>query len=139
MLPALVRERCGERRSRQLHAFITALVRAAAETGRVGMDPEHAAALAEFRRFNYDHIYMRPASVTQNRSVIRLLQALVEFHADRPNSIPRPAARAGLDPGSDHALREAVTYVGGMTDRYAFAQARALLGWRSAELPVGVG
>jgi dGTPase len=139
LLPAVVRERCGDRRSRQLDSFNGGLVGTVRATGTVGLGEDLAEALAEFRRINYDHIYMRPASVTQNRSVIRLLQALVEFHADRPNSIPRPAARAGLDPGSDHALREAVTYVGGMTDRYAFAQARALLGWRSAELPVGVG
>ena len=41
-----------------------------------------AEALAEFRAFNYDHIYMRPASLAQSDSVIRLLRALVEYHAE---------------------------------------------------------
>jgi dGTPase len=40
--------------------------------------------------------------------------------------------------GSEAALREAVTYVGGMTDRYAFAQATELLDWPERELPVGI-
>jgi dGTPase len=35
-------------------------------------------------------------------------------------------------------VRSAVTYVAGMTDRYAFRQAVALLGWDPAKLPTGV-
>jgi len=36
------------------------------------------------------------------------------------------------------ALREAVTYVSGMTDRFACQQALALLGWDRSQLPKGV-
>ena len=99
-----------------------------------------AEALGMFRRFNYDHIYMRPASVEQSRSVIRVLQALVDHHADRPHALPRPDEQIrDVEPGSATAYRLAVTYVGGMTDRFAFDQARTLLRWRSADLPVGIG
>ena len=35
-------------------------------------------------------------------------------------------------------MRAAVAYVAGMTDRFAFRQAVALLGWDLAKLPVGV-
>ncbi len=139
LLPPVVRERCGVRRSQQLGAFIDGVVAATSATGGVSMTEPLADALAEFRRFDYEHIYMRPASLEQSRSVIRVLRALVEHYADRPNAIPRPAAADGaLAPGGDAALREAVTYVGGMTDRYAFALARTQLGWRREDLPVGV-
>jgi dGTPase len=138
LLPPVVRERCGERRSQQLGAFIGGVVEATAGTGRVGMTDPLAHALAEFRQFNYDHIYMRPASLEQSRAVIRVLQALVEHYADRPNALPGTDRHGGTDPGSPRALRDAVTYVGGMTDRFAFAQARARLGWRTDDLPVGV-
>jgi dGTPase len=139
LLPPLVRQRCGERRSRQLHAFIDGVVQATRSTGRVGMTEDRAEALAEFRRFNYDHVYMRPASVAQSRSVIRVLRALVEHYADRPNALPRPAERLhGVEPGSAQAFREAVTYVGGMTDRFAFNEARVRLGWRTEDLPAGI-
>ena len=40
--------------------------------------------------------------------------------------------------GSPEALRAAVTYVAGMTDRFAFRQAVALLGWDPGKLPAGV-
>jgi dGTPase len=138
-LPALVRERCGDRRSRQLHAFIDGVVQAVRRTGTVAMEEPLAEALSEFRRFNYQHIYMRPASLEQNASVIAVLRALVEHFGEQPAAMPRPAAARGeLVPGSEAALREAVTYVGGMTDRYAFTQAIELLGWRAQDLPVGI-
>ena len=35
-------------------------------------------------------------------------------------------------------MRAAVTYVAGMTDRFAFRQAVALLGWDPSKLPTGV-
>src|SRR6476469_7014752 len=57
-LPPVVLSRCGDRRSQQLHAFITGMIRAAADTGRIGMTTPEAEALAEFRRFNYERIYL---------------------------------------------------------------------------------
>ena len=84
-----------------------------------------AEALGAFRHFNYDHVYLRPASVEQARSVIDLLRALVEHYADRPNLLPDAH---GLDAGSPEALRAAVAYVGGMTDRFALQQHARLLG-----------
>jgi len=131
-LPAIVRDRCGERRGHQLGAFITAMIDAAGQTGRVGMTAEDAEALAEFRRFNYDNVYLRPASQEQAHAVIRLLRALVEHYAAHPELLPDDAATGETE------LRDAVTYVGGMTDRFACRQAVALLDWDIAELPRGI-
>jgi dGTPase len=139
-LPPVVVERCGHQRSRQLHALIDGVVAAVVSTGAVAMTEPMAEALSEFRRFNYERIYMRPASVAQSESVIKVLRALVEHHAEHPDRIPRPAPQGTpLLAGSEAAFREAVTWVGGMTDRYAFDQAIALLGWERSRLPVGVG
>jgi dGTPase len=137
-LPPIVRERCGTRRSRQLDSFIGGVVDAIRATGTVAMTEPMAAALGEFRRFNYDRIYMRPASLAQSASVIKVLQALVEHFGEHPTQMPRPASD-DVEPRGKEALREAVTYVGGMTDRYAFAQAIELLDWPIRELPVGIG
>jgi dGTPase len=134
-LPELVRSRVGDDRSQQLGTFVRAMIQATAETGRIGMIEPIAEALALFRRFNYEYVYMRPASVAQAESVIALLQALVEHFADRPNLLPDAH---GQDAGSPAALRSAVTYVGGMTDRFACRQALALLGWDRNRLPAGI-
>ncbi len=134
-LPAIVRDRCGERRSLQLGAFITAMIQAATQHARVGMMADGAEALAAFRRFNYDNVYLRPASQEQARSVISLLQALVEHYAVNPQLLPDDTDD---DAGSAAALHDAVAYVGGMTDRFACRQAVALLGWDVARLPQGI-
>ncbi len=59
--------------------------------------------------------------------MISLLQALVEHFADRPNLITD--GTDAVVAGGDEALHLAVTYVAGMTDRYACRQGVALLGW----------
>ncbi|MGH9045840.1 MAG: HD domain-containing protein, partial [Acidimicrobiales bacterium] len=153
MLPPVVGARLGTRRSAQLDACIGALVRTLLDTGRVAMDPETAEALAAFRACNYEHIYLRDASVAQGRAVIAVLRALVSHFSDRPYAIPavreagEPAAgdlgagdlgAGDLGGGEPAAVMAAVTYVAGMTDRYAFRQAVALLGWDPAKLPRGV-
>jgi dGTPase len=97
------------------------VVDTALRTGEIGMESAMADTLAEFRAFNYDRIYMRPASVEQGKAVVRVLHALVEHYA-----------------GSGQPLREAVTYVAGMTDRFAFEQAVAHLGWDPGTLPAGL-
>lgn len=135
MLPPVVRERCGATRSAQLGSLIGGVVDAVTATGAVGMTEPLAEALAAFRACNYERIYMRPASVAQGRAVGRVLQALVEHVTERPNLIPGVADQGGLPAGSAEALSAAVTYVGGMTDRYAFQSAVAHLGWDPADLP----
>jgi len=107
-------------------------------SGRVGMDEARADALAAFRRGNYEQIYFRPASVAQGATVIAMLRALVEHFADQPNRIPGVEATAGIAGGSDDAVRAAVAYVAGMTDRFAMASAVADLGWDPRSLPRGI-
>jgi dGTPase len=122
MLPPMVAERCGTSRGPQLGAFIDALVIGTLSSGRVGMHDDMADALAALRTFNYERIYLRPASVTQGKTVVEVLRALVEHFADRPNLIP---GHDGLAAGSAGAVRAAVNWVGGMTDRYAFDTLKA--------------
>jgi dGTPase len=141
-LPLSVRALCGERRSAQLGAFINGVVSASLRTGQIGMEEEEAEALAAFRTCNYQRIYLRDASLRQGDAVISVLRALVEHFSDRPHLITEQGPTAEDTPdvvaGSERAVRAAVTYVAGMTDRFAFRQAVALLGWDPAKLPAGV-
>lgn len=137
-LPAEVQALCGRTRPAQLGAFIGAMVDAVEGTGRIGMDGEHADALAVFRRCNYERIYLRPASVAQGDAVIALLRALVAQFADHPNRIPDVRDGGGLTAGDAEAVHAAVTYVAGMTDRFAVASAAGELGWDPSRLFRGV-
>ena len=142
-LPEVVRERCGDRRSSQLGAFIDGLVATVLDTGRIGMAEPMAEALAAFRAANYRHVYLREASVAKGAAVVAVLRALVDYYGDRPNAIPAVQEAGGLsaghlEGGQPEAVRAAVTYVAGMTDRFAFRQAVAVLGWDPGKLPKGV-
>ena len=134
-LPAIVTSRCGTTRSQQLGKFITSMVRAAMNSGRIGMEPDIAEALAAFRKFNYEQVYLRPESRHQADQVIALLRALVEFYTAAPIHLPE-ALRATS--GSVEAQRSAVEYVAGMTDRFACRQGAVLLGWSTDRLPRGI-
>lgn len=135
-LPAIVADRCGVTRSSQLGTFVRAMAEATAQTGRVGMTAEEAEALAEFRRFNYENVYLRPESRAQADAVIAVLRALVEHYASNPSALPEPFLLERGD-DTDH-LRTAVAWVSGMTDRFACDRAVELLGWPEEQLPRGI-
>lgn len=126
---------CGRTRRDQLRTFVHAVIDAVESTGRVGMADGPAQALAALRSFNYERIYTRPESVAQAVAVVDILRALVEHFAERPWGI-RQGVEA--DPGSPAAVHAAVSWIGGMTDRYAFDTAVRVLGWPEARLPQGI-
>jgi len=132
-LPAEVTEVCGRSRRDQLNTFVRAVSRSIVEQGEIAMPAIEAAALATLREFNYERIYVRPASLAQSRAVIDVLHALVEHYSEHPALVPGVTS-----PSGDASLRAAVEYVAGMTDRYAFEQAVAELGWDRSRLPQGV-
>jgi dGTPase len=130
-LPREVADVVGVRRAHQLNAFITAVLETIAEVGRVGMRTPEAQALAAFRAFNFERIYLRPESVAQADRVIELLRALTEWFSVHP-------VDDGVVAGAPEAVAAAVHHVSGMTDRYALSLAVEHLGWDRAKLPRGV-
>jgi len=131
-LPAEVAEVVGADRRTQLHGFITAMVETIRDTGFVGLRQAEADALAAFRAFNYERIYLRPEAVTQADLSARLIAGLAEFYLTHPSHLPEAG---GLVPGSPAATAAAVRYVSGMTDRFAHRAALDHLGWDERTLP----
>ena len=126
---------CGRTRREQLRTFVHAVLATVDQRGEIGMQPAEAGALAALRAFNYEHIYVRPASLAQSQAVVEVLRALVEFYAAHPHRLPTVV---DAEAGSEDVLRAAVAYVAGMTDRYAFDTAVAELGWDPDRLPRAV-
>jgi dGTPase len=139
-LPAEVRDVVGLAPSEQIGTFVTAVLDAVDRTGAVGMTEPAASALAAFRAFNFERIYLRPAARRQAERVVRLLAGLVDHFADAPRRIPmvRDGEVPAPEAGSPEAAALAVHYVSGMTDRFALGLGVELLGWRPDDLPRGV-
>jgi dGTPase len=113
------------------------MIRTIRETGIIGMDGPTAEALAAFRTFNYETIYLRGPSREQAQSVVHMLRALVENFVKNPMLIPNIAEQNG-EVSDVVILHEAVAYVAGMTDRFACRSAVALLDWPEDKLPSGI-
>jgi dGTPase len=122
-LPIPVRSTLGRNRSAQLATLIEAMVATTTSTGTIGMRADAAEALDAFRAFNYERIYLRPASNDQADRVVRMLRAITEHLLAQPE-------------GTD--VRQVVSYVAGMTDRFACDLAVRELGWPVDELPRGI-
>lgn len=139
-LPEAVLTMCGQRQSRQVSAFVKDAIETIWRTGRVGLSREMGETLDAFRKYNYEHIYLRPASNMQAQKVITMLRGLVEFYGERPGLIPDVADGSRAFPTSDSSdsLFESVRYVSGMTDRFAISQAISLLDYPLDQLPRGV-
>jgi dGTPase len=125
-LPPEVAEVVGRDRRTQLHRFITAMIETVAGAGVVGLRTNEAEALDRFRAFNFERIYLRPASVDQASRVIVLIRALTDWFIENPLG------------DTDDPVADAVRYVSGMTDRFALKVAVERLGWDPAQLPRGV-
>ena len=136
-LPPEIADVAGRGRREQLNVFVHAVISAITTHGEVGMAAAPAQALSALRAFNYERIYVRPESLAQSRAVVDVLRALVEFYVATPTAMPVPGA-LDVDAGSEAAVRAAVTYVAGMTDRYAFRTAVTELGWDEHRLPRGI-
>jgi dGTPase len=130
-LPPLVAEHCGNTRGRQLDAFVTDAVTTTLSTGTVAISETMGEALEVLRRFNYERIYLRQASLDQSSAVVELLRALVDHYTAHPRTLPLGAE---LVPGDQATVRAAVGYVSGMTDRFACTKAVELFGDRAAAL-----
>ena len=84
-LPPIVRDRCGERRSHQLGAFITAMIQAAGQTGRDRHDsPTPPRRWPRSASSTTTTSTCVPLRRHRPDSVIALLQALVEHYAANP-------------------------------------------------------
>lgn len=140
-LPAGVVEVLGTSQREQIGRLVGSVVAAGAEHGIIGLGERDAAGLDALRAANYRLIYTSEISLAQRRAVIAMLRALVERHADEPALMGEDGTGpdgGALRPGSDEALRAAVAYVAGMTDRYAAVRAVECCGWDRDALPRSV-
>lgn len=138
-LPEEVTALAGTKQSTMIRYFVNAMLEAIRSSGHVGMTEEAATVLDTLRKFNYENIYLRPASRLQAERGIRLMRGLVDYFLDAPGRIPDVASGAVEFPlsGSPEAAAAAVRYVSGMTDRFAMNFAVEVLGWSSESLPRG--
>lgn len=129
-LPLDAEEITGGSHGDRIGYFVDALVRGSLEAGAVRMRSEDAQVLDTYRRFAFERIYLSEQMSGAYQGIVSMLTSLVSFYAENP-SLAQSASR----PGGTEAVRDAVNWVAGMTDRYACEQAVLRLGWSAQKLP----
>ena len=131
-LPAAVVEVCGESRREQLSTFVRAVVRTVDQHGEVGHAAGRGGRAGRSARVQL-RADLRPPGLG------RPVTGGDRGPAGPGRALPGPAGPAARGarprPRERGDVRAAVTYVAGMTDRYAFDRAVELLDWDPARLP----
>jgi dGTPase len=111
------------------------VIRAVEEHGESEWPADEAAALAALAAFNYERIYVRPASLAQSVRSSRCFAHLVEYYSEHPEQIPDELQ---IERRSERSRTRRCDIRGGMTDRYAFDMASVTSDWSPERLPRGI-
>ena len=114
-VPALIRERLGERNSRRIDTLIRDIIDHSRDGG-VDISPDMREVWTVFHSFMSENVYRNPLAKGEEAKVENILRGLWEHYRANPDKLPADfRAIAGRD-----GLERAVTdYVSGMTDDYA--------------------
>lgn len=114
-IPALIREKCGERNSERINALLTDLITNSTD-GVLRMSPEMQEVFDFFHSYMYADIYTNPIAKAEESKVEGILAKLYEYYTARPEALPGDFAGIIEQEGCERA---ACDYISGMTDGYA--------------------
>ena len=114
-VPALIREKLGERNSQRINTFIRDIIDQS-RSGQVDISPDMQGVWVAFHNFMYENVYRNPVAKGEEAKVENILRGIWEHYHAHPDKLPADyqfiAERDGLE-------RAVTDYVSGMTDDYA--------------------
>lgn len=114
-VPAIVRERVGERNSVRINSILTDII-AHSGDGALKMSPEMQQAVDVFTDFMYQGVYYNPIAKGEERKVQNILGSIWEYYVNHIDELPAVYQSIADDEGPQRAVCD---YVSGMTDSYA--------------------
>ena len=114
-VPAIVRDRVGERNSVRINSILTDII-AHSGDGALKMSPEMQEAVDVFTDFMYQGVYYNPIAKGEERKVQNILGSIWEYYVNHIDELPAVYQSIADDEGPQRAVCD---YVSGMTDSYA--------------------
>ena len=114
-VPALIRQRCGERNSERIDAFVKDLISSSTD-GQMHLSPAMQEVFDFFKGFMYADVYTNPVAKGEESKVDGILERLYDYYTGHPEALPEDFRGIAEQEGVDRA---AVDYISGMTDGYA--------------------
>ncbi len=117
-VPALIREKLGERNSRRLDSFIRDIIDAS-RGGQVDISPAMRDVWVTFHEFMYENVYRNPVAKGEESKVENILRGIWDHYRAHPDKLPADFRTIAERDGLERAVTD---YVSGMTDDYAIEQ-----------------
>lgn len=114
-VPAIIRERCGDRNSVRINSIISDLV-AYSQDGEIRMSTYMQEAVDYFHSFMYSDVYTNPVAKSEESKVEGILSGIYDYYVKNPEKMPREMQIIAEREGVERAVCD---YVSGMTDSYA--------------------
>lgn len=114
-VPAMIREKCGNRNSERINSFITDLVLNSRD-GVLKMSDEMQEVFDFFHAYMFSDIYVNPMAKGEESKVEGMIFRLFEYYTSNPDALPYEYR---LVMEKEGAGRAAVDYISGMTDSFA--------------------
>jgi dGTPase len=106
----------GSTGSQRIDALVHDMVEHSAKAGGIVQGPTAGPAMAELRKFMFEHVYLGPAVRAEHARIANVVRKLFEHYVEHPEQLPDGGA-------SDGDAAERVTdYLAGMTDRYCIRE-----------------
>jgi dGTPase len=110
----------GDTGSLRIDALVHDLVEHSARAGDILQGTEAGEAMAELRRFMFEHVYLGPAVRAEHARIANVVRTLFEHYVAHPELLPDPrtGVEAGGSGGGEELAQRVTDYLAGMTDRY---------------------
>ena len=102
--------------SQRIDTLVHDMVEHSAHAGDIVQGPEAGPAMAELRKFMFEHVYLGPAVRAEHARIANVVRKLFEHYVEHPELLPDGA------PGGSELSERVTDYVAGMTDRYCIRE-----------------
>ena len=114
-VPALIREKCGDKNSQRINALLTDLIQNSSD-GMLKMSTEMKEVFDFFHSFMYSDVYKNPIAKKEEGKVLGILEGLYRYYVKNPHKLPDDLQDIIRREGVERAVCD---YISGMTDGYA--------------------
>jgi dGTPase len=101
----------GDTGSRRIDTLVHDMVEHSARAGTIVQGQAAGEAMAQLRKFMFEHVYLGPAVRTEHERIAGVVRRLFEHYVEHPQALPVEVKEGEL-------ARTVTDYLAGMTDRY---------------------